>query len=255
MTVIPAALIDRLRQARRVVFFTGAGVSAESGIPTFREAQTGLWARFRPEELASPEAFRENPQRVWDWYAWRRSACLAARPNPAHHAIAALQRQWPDSVLITQNVDGLHRRAGSVEPLELHGTLHRLACFACGRDAGDWPENPPPSVPRCACGGLLRPAVVWFGEALPAATLQRAVEASEAADLFVSIGTSAQVYPAAELPLLARRQGAWLVEVNPQPTPLSALADLCLHGAAGEVLPALVASLGLGCVDAPGASL
>jgi len=235
-------LARRLRDAARVVFFTGAGVSAESGIPTFRDAQTGLWARYRPEELASPEGFRADPRIVWEWYAWRREKCLAAAPNPAHRAIAELERRLPGVTLITQNVDGLHQRAGSPVPLELHGNLHRLKCFRCEADGGDWPETLD-SLPHCACGGLLRPAVVWFGENLPAEVLARADEASLQAELFFSIGTSSLVYPAADLPFLAKRRGAFVVEINPQPTPLSRHADLCLHGPAGSVLPQLLAAL------------
>ncbi|MDH4562457.1 NAD-dependent deacylase [Pseudomonas sp. BN411] len=241
MTRIPDDLVSRLRNTRHLVIFTGAGVSAESGIPTFRDAQTGLWAKYRPEELASPEGFRADPQTVWDWYAWRRERCLAVQPNPAHLAIAALEQRLSKVTLITQNVDGLHQRAGSTAPLELHGNIHRLKCFKCRRDGGDWPEDVR-TIPRCECGGLLRPAVVWFGESLPEAVLEAAAEASQDADLFLSIGTSSLVYPAAELPFLAKRHGAYLVEINPQPTPLSARADLCLQGAAGEVMAALLAT-------------
>ncbi|QQE87370.1 SIR2 family NAD-dependent protein deacylase [Azotobacter chroococcum] len=235
-------LARRLRDAARVVFFTGAGVSAESGIPTFRDAQTGLWARYSPEELASPEGFRADPRTVWEWYAWRREKCLAAEPNPAHLAIAALERRLPGVTLITQNVDGLHQRAGSPAPLELHGNLHRLKCFRCEADGGDWPATLD-SLPHCACGGLLRPAVVWFGENLPSDVLARASEAGLQAGLFFSVGTSSLVYPAAELPFSAKRRGAFVVEINPQPTPLSRHADLCLHGPAGSVLPELLAAL------------
>ncbi len=235
-------LVRRLRESSRIVFFTGAGVSAESGIPTFRDAQTGLWARYRPEELASPEGFRADPRMVWEWYAWRREKCLAAEPNPAHRVIAALERRQPGTLLITQNVDGLHQRAGSLAPLELHGNLHRVKCFRCEADGGDWPTTFDP-LPRCACGGLLRPAVVWFGESLPGEVLARANEACLQAEVFFSVGTSSLVYPAAELPFLARSRGAFVVEINPQPTPLSRHADLCLHGPAGDILPALLAGL------------
>jgi len=235
-------LARRLRDAARVVVFTGAGVSAESGIPTFRDAQTGLWARYRPEQLASPEGFRADPRTVWEWYAWRRAKCLAAEPNPAHLAIAGLERRRPGVTLITQNVDGLHQRGGSVAPLELHGNLHRLKCFRCEAEGGDWPESLE-TLPRCACGGLLRPAVVWFGESLPGEVLARAAEAGLQAELFFSVGTSSLVYPAAELPFSAKRRGAFLVEINPQPTPLSPHADLCLLGPAGSILPELLATL------------
>ncbi|MFZ6046600.1 NAD-dependent deacylase [Pseudomonas sp. CR3202] len=241
MASIPDDLIRRLQGARHLVIFTGAGVSAESGIPTFRDAQTGLWAKYRPEELASPEGFRAAPQTVWDWYAWRREWCLAVQPNPAHLAIAELERRLPRVTLITQNVDGLHQRAGSRAPLELHGSIHRLKCFKCRRDVGDWPADAS-DIPVCECGGLLRPAVVWFGESLPEAVLDAAAGASQDADLFLSVGTSSLVYPAAELPFLSKRCGAFVVEINPQPTPLSARADLCLQGAAGEVMGRLIGS-------------
>ncbi|WP_044874782.1 NAD-dependent deacylase [Pseudomonas sp. LFM046] len=241
MTPIPDDLIRHLQQVRHLVIFTGAGVSAESGIPTFRDAQTGLWAKYRPEQLASPEGFHADPQTVWDWYAWRREKCLAAEPNAAHLAIAELERRLPRVTLITQNVDGLHQRAGSSAPLELHGNIHHLKCFACRRDGGDWPDDVR-TIPRCRCGGRMRPAVVWFGESLPETVLGAAAEASQHTDLFLSIGTSSLVYPAAELPFLAKRHGAFVVEINPQPTPLSARADLCLQGAAGEVMAALLAT-------------
>ncbi|WP_328824880.1 SIR2 family NAD-dependent protein deacylase [Pseudomonas schmalbachii] len=240
---IPGELVERLRDCRRLVIFTGAGVSAESGIPTFRDAQTGLWAKYSPEQLASPEGFRQEPQTVWDWYAWRRERCLAVQPNPAHRAIAELQRRLPHATLITQNVDGLHQRAGSASALELHGNIHRLKCFRCGENSGAWPDDCS-APPLHSCGGLLRPAVVWFGENLDHEVLEAAWRAAEEADLFFSIGTSSLVYPAADLPFLAQRNGCYVVEVNPQPTPLSAHANLCLNGAAGVVMPAVVAALG-----------
>jgi NAD-dependent deacetylase len=234
--------LAHLKAARKVVVFTGAGVSAESGIPTFREALTGLWARYRPEELASPEAFQEDPQRVWDWYAWRRQLCLDVAPNAAHHAITALKDVVPELVLISQNVDGLHQRAGSANVLELHGSIHRIRCFACGQPGGDWPD-PVDEVPVCRCGGLMRPTIVWFGESLPADVLAQAEQAALDADVMLSVGTSSLVYPAAELPYTAKRQGAFLIEVNPQPTPLSPVADVCLQGLAGTWLPRIVEAL------------
>ena len=238
---VPSTLITRLQTARRIAVLTGAGISAESGVPTFREAQTGLWARYNPEELATPEAFRRNPRLVWEWYAWRQQRVRQAEPNPGHHALAAMERHCAEFTLITQNVDGLHRRAGSHQVLELHGNLFRAKCCDEDRlveDAQEGGELPP----RCPhCGGLLRPDVVWFGEMLPAGVLRAAQQAASRAEVFFSIGTSALVYPAADLPLLALRAGATVVEINPQPTPLSSQVTFSLNGAAGVVLPALVA--------------
>ncbi len=242
MTAIPAALIGRLLKARHIVVMTGAGISAESGIPTFRDAQSGLWAQFRPEELASEQGFRANPERVWQWYAWRRQQVLQIQPNPGHYALAQLQQRLPRLTLITQNVDGLHQMAGSTDVIELHGSIHRVRCL--DRDCGemDWPEDTG-TVPKHTCGSLLRPAVVWFGEYLPEQALARAVEAVADCDLLFSIGTSGMVYPAAELPLTAKRNGAVVVEINPNPTPLSQIADFTLAGASGVVLPAIVKAL------------
>ncbi len=238
---IPAALIARLRTTQRVAVLTGAGISAESGVPTFREAQTGLWARYNPEDLATPEAFRRNPRLVWEWYAWRQERVRQAEPNPGHRALVTMEQRIADFRLITQNVDDLHRRAGSREPVELHGNLFRVKCFDEDRSVVAWPESTdvPPRCPRC--GAWLRPDVVWFGEMLPADALQRAQQAAAAAEVFFSIGTSALVYPAADLPLLALRAGAMVVEINPQPTPLSPHVTFSLPGPAGVVLPALVA--------------
>lgn len=239
--LIPAELVTRLRAARRVAVLTGAGISAESGVPTFREAQTGLWARYNPEELATPEAFRRNPRLVWEWYAWRQERVRQAEPNPGHLALADLERRIAEFTLITQNVDGLHRRAGSQQVLELHGNLFRVKCFDEDRPVDNWPdsEDIPPLCPRC--GALLRPDVVWFGEILPASVLRAAEQAAANAEVFFSIGTSALVYPAADLPFTALGAGAMVVEVNPQPTPLSPHVTYSLHGPAGAVLPKLVA--------------
>ncbi len=240
---IPPELINRLRHARRVAVLTGAGISAESGVPTFREAQTGLWARYNPEELATPEAFQRNPRLVWEWYAWRQQRVRQAEPNAGHRALVEMERRVAEFTLITQNVDGLHRRAGSHQILELHGNLFRAKCFSEDRPVESWPggEEIPPRCPRC--GGLLRPDVVWFGEMLPAATLRAAEHAAATAELFFSIGTSALVYPAADLPFAALNAQATVVEINPQPTPLSPHVTFSLNGAAGQILPALVAAV------------
>jgi NAD-dependent deacetylase len=235
-------LVRALRAARRVGVLTGAGISAESGIPTFRDAQTGLWARFRPEELATADAFRRNPRLVWDWYAWRRGLLAGATPNAAHRALAHMQERVPDLTLVTQNVDGLHQRAGSTGVVELHGNIHRCKCFAEGTVVDAWEETGE-LPPRCPdCGAHLRPDVVWFGEALPPTALARAEAAARECDVFFSIGTSAAVFPAAQLPITALRVGATVVEVNKEPTPLTGVANFSLLGAAGTILLALLES-------------
>ena len=233
-------LVHALRGARRIGVLTGAGISAESGIPTFRDAQTGLWARFRPEELATAEAFRLNPQLVWDWYAWRRGLVAGTVPNAGHLALARLEGLVPALTLVTQNVDGLHQRAGSVEVVELHGNIHRSKCFVEDVVIAEVPatDERPPRCPRC--GAHLRPDVVWFGEALPPRALSRAETMARECDLFLSIGTSGAVFPAAQLPLTARQAGATVVEVNRDPTPLTRVASFSLLGPAGAILPALV---------------
>ena len=220
---------------------TGSGVSAESGVPTFRDAQTGLWARYRPEDLATAEAFARDPKLVWDWYAWRRALVSQAEPNAGHRALVALAGSVPQLTLVTQNVDGLHQRAGSTDVIEFHGNIARTKCSRedvivdepVGRTDGA-----PPLCPRC--GAYVRPAVVWFGEMIPPDALQRAFAAAENCDVFLSIGTSSLVYPAASLAEVAQASGACLVEINPQPTPHSRFADYLLSGAAGVMLPALV---------------
>lgn len=241
---LPANLIAGLRRAQRVVVLTGAGISAESGIPTFRDAQTGYWARFNPMALASPDGFASDPQQVWDWYRYRRKLCRAAQPNAGHQAVVALEEFYPDFLLITQNVDGLHSVAGSRRVLEIHGSLRRVRCAADEHHPRqDWPEAwdaEGAPIPRCACGALLRPDVVWFGEALDADDLMGANAAAGACDAFFAIGTSSTVQPAALLPLVAKRAGALVIEINPEPTSLSPLTTATILGRAGEVLPRLV---------------
>jgi NAD-dependent deacetylase len=237
---IPSELHHALHDARFVAALTGAGISAESGLATFRDAQTGLWARFDPRELATPSAFARNPKRVWDWYAWRREQVATARPNAGHRALAELERRVPEFLLVTQNVDGLHQRAGSRKLVELHGNIGRVKCSREGTIVERW-EATDGEVPRCAsCGAFLRPDVVWFEEMLPAHALAAAEDAARNCDLLLVIGTSAEVYPAAALPMIAREHGAMVVEINPNPTALSVLADCVLRGAAGDVLPRLV---------------
>jgi NAD-dependent deacetylase len=249
-----AALIDRarqaLREAERVVIFTGAGVSAESGVPTFRGAG-GLWRAFRAEDLATPEAFARDPRLVWEWYAWRRALVAECAPNAAHHAIARHAAARPGVTVVTQNVDGLHQRAerelgvrerSSVVPL--HGALFDTRCSRCS-----W--RPPNEIaidatsiatlPRCgACESLLRPDIVWFGEQLDAAVLERAFDAAGAADLCLVVGTSALVQPAASVASTAARAGATLIEVNMEETPLSTHAAIALRGPAGAIVPRLL---------------
>lgn len=237
-------LIDELRHARRIVVFTGAGVSAESGIPTFRDAQTGLWARFRAEELATPEAFRRDPETVRKWYEWRRNLMRGVQPNPAHIAIKQLEQLVNHVTVITQNVDGLHTLAGSSEVIELHGNIWSNFCSDCGRPAEKDSmqfESATEAPPRCVhCQGYLRPGVVWFGESLPVAEWRAAAENLEQADIFFCIGTSSLVEPAASLPREARMHACTVVQINPEATSHDAIAQYVLRGKAGEVLPALL---------------
>lgn len=234
--------IASLAASRHTVVLTGSGISAESGIPTFRDAQTGLWARYRPEDLATPEAFARDPRLVWDWYAWRRERVAAAEPNPGHAAIAELTGFVPRLTLVTQNVDGLHQRAGSRDVIEFHGNVLRSRCTNGHPASGA--EDPGDRPPRCLrCGAMLRPDVVWFGESIPGAALERAVAAARSCDAFLSIGTSALVQPAASLAELARLNGALLIEINPDETLLTGNCDVALNGRSGMILPALVAAL------------
>ncbi len=228
-----------LAEAERVVALTGAGISAESGVPTFRGAG-GLWRQHRPEDLATPEAFARGPRLVWEWYDWRRARVAQAEPNSGHLALAQLERRVPEFTLITQNVDGLHERAGSRRTLKLHGDIWTLHCLGCGLEETNHDVPLREIPPRCTCGGLFRPGVVWFGEALPADVLRHAMEATAHAQVFLVVGTSAVVQPAASLPLLAQQNGAKLVEVNLEETPLSAQADASFWGKAGEILPRLL---------------
>jgi NAD-dependent deacetylase len=239
--VIAPAVIAALRSARHIVVLTGSGISAESGIATFREAQTGLWAQFRPEELATPEAFAAAPGRVWEWYAWRRSLVQAAAPNAGHIALAHLETRVPRLTLVTQNVDGLHTRAGNSAVLELHGNILRTICSQDRHVVASWPEpsEPPPRCPTCEA--YLRPDVVWFGEMLPMRELAAATEAAAACDLFLAVGTSGLVYPAAGLPRLALDRGATVIVVNPDETPLTGQAGVQhVRATAAVALPALL---------------
>lgn len=241
------SMIARLRNAQNVIVFTGAGVSQESGIPTFRDAMTGLWSNFNSEDLATPAAFKKQPDQVWGWYEWRRKAVLAAQPNLAHIAIAAMAQHVPKLTVVTQNVDDLHERAGSVDVIHLHGSLHQPYCSTCGR-AHTLPAGVPEVTsdgahimpPHCMhCGGWVRPGVVWFGEPLSGDTWGLAKEAVRTCDLMFSIGTSSVIYPAAVMPYEALERGACLIQVNPMPTDLDEVASCNLRGKAGVVMAEL----------------
>lgn len=228
-----------LSEARRIAVLTGAGVSAESGVPTFR-GPDGLWRTHRPEELATQGAFARDPKLVWEWYDWRRSLIAKVDPNPAHSALAALEDRSPEFTLVTQNVDGLHERAGSRRVHRLHGSIWRVRCTECGAETTDDRVPLPELPPRCGCGALVRPGVVWFGEPLPDSEWMAAERAAKTCDLFIVVGTSAQVYPAAALIPMAAQAGARIIEINMEDTPLSGVAGLSLRGKAGEILPQLI---------------
>lgn len=241
---IPAAVVDALRRSRHVLALTGSGASSESGVPTFRDAQTGLWEQYNPLDLATPEAFLEDPALVWRWYRWRRELVARAEPNAGHYALSRLAEFVPQLTLITQNVDGLHQRAGSSSVVEFHGNLFEDRCFSEGIVVNDADENS--EIPLCtACGGMLRPGVVWFGEAIPSRALEAATAAATDCDVFLSIGTSSVVWPAAGLAEAARGNGATVIEINPDVTPQSGQSHHCLQGKSGEVLPELISYLTL----------
>jgi len=229
-----------LGQARSVAVLTGAGVSAESGVPTFR-GDEGLWKQFRPEDLATPAAFARDPKLVWEWYDWRRARIAQTKPNPGHYALAEIEKRIPRFTLITQNVDGLHELAGSRNILRLHGSIWMVRCTSCEVEREDRRAPLPKIPPKCECGGLLRPGVVWFGESLPSNVWRDAEAAASTADLFLVIGTSAVVYPAAGLAQIAKNSGARVVEINIAETALSAEIDEFLQGPSGELLPRLIA--------------
>jgi NAD-dependent deacetylase len=229
--------LNILKSARHAVISTGAGVSAESGVPTFRGAD-GLWKKFRPEELATFEAFQANPKIVWEWYQYRREIINNIKPNPGHNAIAEMPKYFDSFDLITQNVDGLHRAAGSVDVIELHGNIMRNRCIGCGGMSYDIEFEQFP--PLCTCGGAIRPDVVWFGELLPVDALERAEEAASDCDVFFTVGTSGVVQPAAGLPYMARRNGAFIVEINLEPSELTFITDEHYHGKSGQILPVIL---------------
>lgn len=235
-----------IARAERVLVSTGAGMSRESGIPTFRDALDGLWARYDPQELATERGFRKNPRRVWSWYAWRRRKIAEAVPHAGYHALVELESIVPSLTIVTQNIDGLHALAGSRDVVELHGNIHRVKCLDRHHPfAGELPddgaqESDPPPCP--ACGSPLRPDVVWFGEMLPQAA-ERAWRLAGECGVLLVVGTSGTVWPAAELPHVAARAGARVIEVNPEPSELTPLSAAFLQGAAGPVLTSLAAAV------------
>lgn len=236
--------MSRYLDGVRVTVLSGAGISAESGVPTFRDDKNGLWARFDPYELSSTRGWQQHPERVWGWYLWRHYLVSRVEPNPAHRAVASWQ-QHAEVTVVTQNVDDLHERAGSTDVHHLHGSLFEFRCAGCGSPfTGALPEMPEPALevqpPVCDCGGLIRPDIVWFGEELPQTPWRGAVTAVENADLVVVVGTSAIVYPAAGLPELALARGTTVIEVNPEPTPLSDSVTLTLRQSASSALPGLL---------------
>jgi NAD-dependent deacetylase len=229
---------QRLFASSFPVVLTGAGVSAESGVPTFR-GKDGLWKNFRAEDLATPQAFQRDPALVWEWYNWRREKVSGLKPNPAHYALVELGKRFRDFTIITQNVDGLHALAGTSDVLELHGNIWRVRCVRCARVSGNR-KVPIEIPPLCECGGLLRPDIVWFGESLPEEVVERAFKALERTDFILVIGTSGIVQPTASFAATAKGNGAFLVEINLERTPLSDIMDIVVLGKAGEVLPKLL---------------
>jgi NAD-dependent deacetylase len=247
--IIAAAQL--IADSQQIVVLSGAGVSQESGVPTFRDATEGLWAQYDPQQLATPQAFQANPKLVWDWYEWRRAMVRQAQPNPGHRALAALQSQKPGTRLITQNVDDLHEQAGSTDVIHLHGTITISRCFFnCQGNPTpvditelEWDrESGPPPCPYC--GRWVRPDVVWFGETLPQDAIRAAMELSRSCDLMLVVGTSGLIMPAASLPVYAQEVGAHIIEVNPDLTPISEIATLRLPGPSGLMLPQVMEALG-----------
>ncbi|MCS7122055.1 MAG: NAD-dependent protein deacetylase [Archaeoglobaceae archaeon] len=229
-------VVDVVLKAKHLTALTGAGVSAESGVPTFR-GKDGLWNKYRPEELATPEAFARNPEIVWEWYKWRMKIVFNAKPNQAHYAFAELERMGILKCLITQNVDDLHERAGSKRVLHLHGSLKVVRCTGCKKE---FEVNEPPEKTLCECGSLLRPGVVWFGENLPEKILRDAIFELSLSDAIIVAGTSAVVQPAASLPYIVKRNGGIVIEVNPDVTPLTEIADISVREKAGKFMKELV---------------
>ena len=238
---IPPRLIEELKNAKSIVFFTGAGISAESGIPTFR-GKDGIWNKLRPEELANFNAFMRNPQMVWEWYSYRKSIVHQSKPNAGPLAIVEFEKYFDQVVVVTQNVDNLHRRAGSKIVYELHGNIEKNFCVKCKKRYDEELEFKE-GIPKCSCGGLIRPDVVWFGEFLPPVQFNLSEKAAISCDIFFIVGTSAVVYPAASLVQVARSHGACLVEVNIEETEASSTADVSLFGESGKILPQIIETI------------
>ncbi|MGB3477540.1 MAG: NAD-dependent deacylase [bacterium] len=237
-----------LKETKTLFVLTGAGISAESGIPTFRGVD-GLWKNYSATDLATPEAFKKDQKMVWEWYHWRQNIISKAEPNPAHYALVALEKKMARFLLLTQNVDNLHRRAGSENVLELHGNIFRTRCLSCGEiaDYQKPPETSSNTIPKCTCGGLLRPDVVWFGEAIPQDIWQNSLNFLSQADAALICGTSGIVWPAAALPEIAQHNNTKIIEINLEPTPVSSIVDVSIQGKAGEILPKIVAALNQFC--------
>lgn len=236
--IFDQSFLNQLKESKRIVFFTGAGISAESGIPTFR-GKDGIWNKLKPEELANFSAFMRNPQMVWEWYNHRKKIIHESKPNAGHQAIAEMQNLFEDVTVVTQNIDNLHRRAGSKNIFELHGNIERNFCINCRtfyNEELDFSQG----VPKCKCGGLIRPDVVWFGEYLPEDQFSGGEKAALNSDMFFVVGTSAVVYPAAGLVYTAKRGGSFIVEVNLEETEVSSACDASFYGEAGNILPAIV---------------
>ncbi len=233
---------DAIAKAEKILVFTGAGISKESGVPTFREAG-GLWDKFKVEDFATPEAFQQRPKEVWEWYRFRRNLMREVNPNPAHYAVAKLDERHDDFLLATQNIDNLHQIAGAKRVMELHGNIFRSYCMKCGYEADESVSELTGEVPSCIrddCDGIMRPKVVWFGEQLDSNILEQSFRFAAEADCCIVIGTSGLVSPAAQLPFLARRNDATVIEVNPEPSAITQITDYFLQGPAGEIMPQLV---------------
>ncbi len=245
-SMFSVSLLNRLKKSCRLVVLTGAGISAESGVPTFR-GEGGIWQKYNPQELANFDAFMQNPERVWEWYALRRRIVLEVEPNPGHFAIAELEKRFPHFWLITQNVDGLHQKAGNRNIVELHGNMMNSRCVTCGKKKIGNHFSETSGISYCECGELMRPDVIWFGEMIPENVLRKSWQASEESDVFLTIGTSGLVEPAASLPMHALHFGAYVVEINIERTLFSRHAHEVVLGPAGTVLPALLNAMETGC--------
>ncbi len=235
-------LTEKLKQAKSLAVLTGAGISAESGVPTFR-GKDGLWKQYRAEELATPQAFAANPKLVWEWYDWRRSIIYPLSPNAAHTTIAKLEKYYDNFTVITQNVDGLHQKAGSKNIIELHGNIWKIQCIAEGYVTENYEVPLKEIPPKCKCSALFRPYIVWFGESLHPYTFENAINIIKLSEILLVIGTSAIVQPAASIPIIAKEANKIVVEINIEDTPLTPIVDLSIKGKAAEIIPSLFSFL------------